>query len=101
MEIHLKNFFDAGVSKHEDIVKKFRSRRCSRQIDDSKIQTNGDLDLSVEPSDVLSNEEFSNNSDSKVLNNLNLNGIREEEEISSPIHLDLETSINTIDAIDS
>ena len=53
-------FRDTGVSKHEDIVKRFRSRRSSRQIEDQKAQTNNDLDLKVDTSNVLSNGEFSN-----------------------------------------
>ena len=87
-------FRDTGVSKHEDIVKRFRSRRSSRQIEDQKAQTNNDLDLNIDTSNVLSNGEFSNEQDSDEQKHLQ--EIREEE-VCSIIHLDSIPSVNADD----
>ena len=95
MKLQKSIFRDTGVSKHEDIVKRFRSRRSSRQIEDQKAQTNNDLDLKVDTSNVLSNGEFSNDLDSDERKHFQ--EIREEEELCSIIPLDSMPSINADD----
>ena len=83
-----------GVSKHEDIVKRYRSRRSSRQIDDQKAQTNNAFDFKVDTSNVLSNGGFSNDLESDEQKHLQ--EIREEEACSL-IHLDSMPSVNADD----